>query len=280
VREVLAVTTRQRRRAAANDEAKLRPTTFDAIVGNAEAIEPLRVACGAAKRRGDMPGHVLLIGPPGTGKTTIAGAMAHELHALLTVLYGPNMRSDTALTSVLVRLSGRATGKVLMIDEIHRMYGPVQEKMYTLMEDGAYRYSDGSALAVERLTVVGATTDPERLLSPMLDRFTYIVKLRLYDVAELATIAERAARTLGYAIDGDAAVAVAQASKGTPRVAIKLVRALRDYATMQRGGGPASVDTVRDLLAQPALLWQMVGRNASGQREDEQEAGRGTQRDR
>ncbi len=242
-------------------DAGLRPKTFAGIIGQAEAVRELILACDGALARGEMPGHILLTGPAGTGKTTLAGAVADRLKGDVLPLFGVNMRAGWDVIAPLAGL-GAGSRTVIFVDEIHRMYRPVQEMLFTAMEDGVLHLGKGGRERVVTLppfTLVGATTDPDRLLTPMLDRFALIVRLRLYRPDELVGIARHAGRVLGVGLDEAALAAVADAAAGVPRVAIRLVRATRDRAVT---GQVVTVGVVRDVLGSDALVWRSEGRDA------------------
>jgi holliday junction DNA helicase RuvB len=250
-------TGKRQRRAAAS--AGLRPQTFDEIIGQAEAVEALRTAVAAAARRREMPGHVLLTGPAGTGKTTLAGAMAHAIGGPLVPLYGVHLRRLADVIDPLLVMERRS---ILFVDEIHRMYRPVQEVLFTVMEDGALhlgREDDNRVVPLPPFTLVGATTDPERLLTPMLDRFATIVRLRLYAPWELMMLVEDAAPKLGVRLSPDGAAEIARMAEGVPRVALRLLRAARD----QVPDGAVGLAEVEAVLRSPALVWRSEGRSAS-----------------
>ena len=207
----------------------LRPATLDEVVGQDEVVNALRVALAGADARHELPGHMLLAGPAGTGKTTLALCVAQHVDGRLLTLIGPAVR--TPGRDLLPVLTGTRDNDVLFIDEIHRMYRPAQEFLFPVMEDGNLILgSSGRIVRLPPLLFIGATTDPDRLLTPMLDRFALVLKLRLYRPDELATIATRAAGKLGCALAPDAALAIASAASGVPRVALRLVKAARDYA--------------------------------------------------
>jgi Holliday junction DNA helicase RuvB len=251
------------RRKRAKAAAGFRPSRLSEVVGQHEAVGALQTAVSAALERGDMPGHVLLCGPAGTGKTTLALCIANEMRGSLTELFGVGLRGPGDLVSPLANLERKG---VLFIDEIHRAWRPALEAMYPVMEDGRLPLPNAQVLELPRFgrggplayTVIGATTDPERLTTPMLDRFALIVRLRLYTVDELVGIATRAAGVLGVEIEPAAAFGVAQASAGVPRVAIRLVRAARDYAVR----GTITAESVAAVLSSTALIWRTEGRDA------------------
>lgn len=242
-------------------DAGLRPKSFAGVIGQAEAVRELTLACDGALARGEMPGHMLLTGPAGTGKTTLAGAVADRLRGEVVPLFGVNMRSTWDAESPLLQLP-EAGNTVIFVDEIHRMYRPVQEVLFTAMEDRVLylgKRESARTVPLPPFTLIGATTDPDRLLTPMLDRFALIVRLRLYRPDELVGIARHAAEVLGVALDMAALAAVAEAAAGVPRVAIRLVRAARDHVAK---GGVVGADVVRDVLGSGALVWRSEGRDA------------------
>jgi Holliday junction DNA helicase RuvB len=220
--------------------ATLRPRTFDDYVGQGQIVENLRIAIDAAKRRGEPLEHVLFSGPPGLGKTTLANLIAKELGGTLHASSGPTLEKPKDLVGILTALE---TGDVLFIDEIHRLGAVVEEYLYPAMEDfqidfvvdrGAYAKS--LKLPLKRFTLVGATTRAGMLSAPLRDRFGLMYHLDYYEPAELQHIVERSARVLDVQIDDAGAKAIAGRSRGTPRIANRLLRRVRDYADVRADG--------------------------------------------
>ena len=215
-------------------DAALRPKTLDEFVGQKGARENLRVFIDAAKSRGDALDHVLFFGPPGLGKTTLAQIIARELGVGFRATSGPVIAKSGDLAALLTNLED---GDVLFIDEIHRLAPAVEEILYPAMEDRALDLMIGegpSARSVRidlpKFTLVGATTRQGLLTTPLRDRFGIPVRLNFYSVDELEQVVRRAARLLGMAITGDGAHEVARRSRGTPRIAGRLLRRVRDFA--------------------------------------------------
>ncbi len=221
-------------------DAALRPKTLDEFVGQKAARENLRVFIAAAKARGDALDHVLFFGPPGLGKTTLAQIVARELGVGFRATSGPVIAKSGDLAALLTNLED---GDVLFIDEIHRLAPAVEEILYPAMEDRALDLMIGegpSARSVRidlpRFTLVGATTRQGLLTTPLRDRFGIPVRLQFYSVDELTRVVLRAAALLDLAIAPDGAVEVARRSRGTPRIAGRLLRRVRDFATMADAG--------------------------------------------
>jgi Holliday junction DNA helicase RuvB len=224
-------------------DAALRPKTLDEFVGQKAARENMRVFIDAAKNRGDALDHVLFFGPPGLGKTTLAQIIARELGVGFRATSGPVIAKAGDLAALLTNLED---GDVLFIDEIHRLNPAVEEILYPAMEDRALDLMIGegpSARSVRidlpRFTLVGATTRQGLLTTPLRDRFGIPVRLNFYSVDELEQVVRRAARLLGMTITGDGAHEVARRSRGTPRIAGRLLRRVRDFA---QAAGAAEVD--------------------------------------
>jgi Holliday junction DNA helicase RuvB len=224
-------------------DAALRPRTLDEFVGQKAARENLRVFISAAKGRGDALDHVLFFGPPGLGKTTLAQIVARELGVGFRATSGPVIAKSGDLAALLTNLED---GDVLFIDEIHRLQPAVEEILYPAMEDRVLDLMIGegpSARSVRidlpKFTLVGATTRQGLITTPLRDRFGIPVRLQFYSVDELEQVVRRAGRLLGLALTEDGAKEVARRSRGTPRIAGRLLRRVRDFA---QADGDAEVD--------------------------------------
>jgi Holliday junction DNA helicase RuvB len=218
----------------------LRPRTFAEYVGQREVLDNLRVAVTAARRGGWTLDHFLFAGPPGLGKTTLAHVIANELGVRLHVTSGPAIDHKGSLASL---LTGLGEGDVLFIDEIHRLSALIEENLYPAMED--YRFDlfigDGPharavSMKLPRFTLLGATTRMGLLSSPLLDRFGFHWQLGYYSGDELTSIVTRSARLLELPIEPDGAVEIARRSRGTPRIANRLLRRVRDFAAVEGTG--------------------------------------------
>ena len=224
-------------------DAALRPKTLDEFIGQQAARENLRVFIDAARGRGDALDHVLFFGPPGLGKTTLAQIVARELGVGFRATSGPVIAKSGDLAALLTNLED---GDVLFIDEIHRLAPAVEEILYPAMEDRVLDLMIGegpSARSVRidlpKFTLVGATTRQGLITTPLRDRFGIPVRLNFYNVAELEQVVRRAGRLLGLVLTGDGAAEVARRSRGTPRIAGRLLRRVRDFA---QAAGDAEVD--------------------------------------
>tara|TARA_B000000460_G_scaffold243066_1_gene211522 strand:- start:167 stop:1186 length:1020 start_codon:yes stop_codon:yes gene_type:complete len=224
-------------------DAALRPKSLDEFVGQQAARENLRIFIQAAKARGDALDHVLFFGPPGLGKTTLAQIVAKEMGVGFRATSGPVIAKSGDLAALLTNLD---EGDVLFVDEIHRLNPAVEEVLYPAMEDRALDLIIGegpSARSVRidlpRFTLVGATTRQGLLTTPLRDRFGIPVRLQFYTVEELELVVRRAARLLDLAITSDGAIEIARRSRGTPRIAGRLLRRVRDFANV---AGAAAVD--------------------------------------
>jgi holliday junction DNA helicase RuvB len=220
--------------------ASLRPRSFDEYVGQERVVENLRISIDAAKRRDEPLEHVLFYGPPGLGKTTLAGLIARELGANFRPTSGPTLEKPKDLVGILTSLE---RGDVFFVDEIHRLSRVVEEFLYPAMEDfqidfvverGAYAKT--LKLPLRRFTLVGATTRAGMLTAPLRERFGIVHHLGYYEVAELERIVRRSANVLGVPIDAEAARTIAARSRGTPRVANRLLRRIRDFAEVRADG--------------------------------------------
>jgi Holliday junction DNA helicase RuvB len=239
-------------RTAEDADLALRPKTLDDFIGQQSARENLRVFVHAAKSRGEPLDHVLLHGPPGLGKTTLAGILAREMGVGFRATSGPVIVKSGDRAALLTNLED---GDVLFIDEIHRLAPAVEEVLYPAMEDRALDLMIGegpSARSVRidlpRFTLVGATTRQGLLTTPLRDRFGIPVRLNFYTVAELQRVVTRGAGKLGIAIDTAGAREIARRARGTPRVAGRLLRRVRDFADVAKSG------TVTQAVADAALV--------------------------
>ncbi len=217
-------------------DAALRPKTLDDFVGQKAARENLRVFIGAAKARGEAMDHVLFFGPPGLGKTTLAQIVARELGVGFRATSGPVIAKSGDLAALLTNLE---EGDVLFIDEIHRLQPAVEEVLYPAMEDRVLDLMIGEGpsarsvrIELPRFTLVGATTRQGLLTTPLRDRFGIPVRLQFYTVDELERVVARAARLLALELAADGATEIARRSRGTPRIAGRLLRRVRDFAHM------------------------------------------------
>ena len=221
-------------------ESHLRPQLLDDYIGQEKAKEILKVYITAARERGEALDHVLFYGPPGLGKTTLAGIIANEMHVNIKITSGPAIEKPGEMAAILNNL---LEGDVLFVDEIHRLNRQVEEVLYPAMEDYAIDIMIGKGasarsirLDLPKFTLVGATTRVGMLTAPLRDRFGVIHRLEFYTVEELKRIIARSAKVLDVGIDDAGATALARRSRGTPRLANRLLKRVRDFAQVKYDG--------------------------------------------
>lgn len=222
------------------NENVLRPQSIDEYIGQEKAKENLKIYIEAAKLRGDALDHVLLYGPPGLGKTTLSHIIANELGVHIKITSGPAIEKQGDLVAI---LTGLEDGDVLFIDEIHRLSRSIEEVLYPAMEDFSVDIIIGKGPAARsiridlpKFTLIGATTRAGQLTTPLRDRFGVLLKLELYTPEELATIIKRSAKILDIHISEDGAYEIASRSRGTPRIANRLLKRVRDFAQVMGDG--------------------------------------------
>ncbi|MBQ2615023.1 MAG: Holliday junction branch migration DNA helicase RuvB [Clostridia bacterium] len=221
-------------------EYSLRPKALSEYIGQQKAKENLKIFIEAAKQRGESLDHVLLYGPPGLGKTTLAGVIANEMGVNLRITSGPAIEKQGDLAALLTNLG---QDDILFVDEIHRLSRSVEEILYPAMEDYALDIIIGKGpsarsirLDLPRFTLIGATTKAGALAAPLRDRFGVISRLEIYTTEELATIITRSASILGIEIEESGAIEIASRSRGTPRIANRLLKRVRDFAQVMSDG--------------------------------------------
>jgi Holliday junction DNA helicase RuvB len=232
-------------------EGTIRPPTFDQFIGQDPIKESLKIAIGAAKMRGEPLDHILFSGPPGLGKTTLANLVAHEMGVEIQSTSGPVLEKAGDLAAILTTLN---RGDVLFIDEIHRLHVVIEELLYPAMEDFEIDVMIGEGpsarsikLTLERFTLIGATTRIGLLGSPFRDRFGMVARLNLYGAEDLAAIVRRSAGLMGITITPGGAAEIAKRSRGTPRIANRLLRRVEDYALV-KGNGTIDQETADQAL--------------------------------
>ena len=235
----------------ANIELSLRPKYLREYIGQTKVKENMKIYIEAAKKRGDSLDHVLLYGPPGLGKTTLANIIANEMESHIKVTSGPAIEKAGDLAAILTKLS---ENDILFIDEIHRLNKNVEEILYPALEDFTLDIMIGKGPTAKSIrinlppfTLIGATTKAGTLSTPLRDRFGIVERLELYNVEDLAYIVKRSANILGMEIDDKSSIEIARRSRGTPRIANRLLKRVRDYALVI-GNGTIEINVTKTAL--------------------------------
>lgn len=249
-------------------DLNLRPKTFKDYIGQEKLKNNLELAIKAAKGRGETIDHLLLYGPPGLGKTTMAGVVAKELGATLHITAGPAIERGGDLASLLTKLQ---PGDVLFIDEIHRLSSAIEEVLYSAMEDygldivlGKGPSAKSLRIDLPKFTLIGATTKTGSLAAPLRDRFGHVHQLDFYKEEEIAEVLKRSSAILGLSLDDDAAHEIAKRSRLTPRIANRILKRVRDYAQVH--GTPDKIDLITALEALKMLEIDEHGLDSSDRR--------------
>ena len=232
-------------------ETSLRPRTLDEYIGQNKVKEGMKIYIEAAKKRGEALDHVLLYGPPGLGKTTLSNIIANEMNSNIRITSGPAIEKQGDLAALLTNLS---ENDVLFIDEIHRINKSIEEVLYPALEDYSLDIIIGKGpsarsirLDLPKFTLIGATTRAGSLSTPLRDRFGIVFRLELYNTEELTTIVKRSAKIMEVKISDDAARELAMRSRGTPRIANRLLKRVRDYALVM-GDGNINIEIAKTAL--------------------------------